>query len=53
MDEVEIKTITKEGRVYMNKYDVIKFLSVVRKNALSNECRLKLQLIINAFEKAN
>lgn len=52
MDEIEINTMTKNGRVYMNKYDVIKFLEMVRKDAMSNECRLKLRLIINAFMKA-
>ena len=49
----DIGTLRFKGRVYMNKFDVIRFLEVVKKSAHSNECRIKLQRIINEFMRAD
>lgn len=49
----DIGTLRHDGRVYMNKFDVVRFLEVVKKSAHSNECRIKLQRIINEFMRAD
>ena len=48
-----IGTLRLDGRVYMNKFDVIKFLEIVKSSAMSTECRIKLQRIINEFMRAD
>jgi len=52
-EPVEIRTIHQNGRLYMNKFDIIKFLEIIRKDAMSMECRSKLQRIISTFMAAN
>ena len=53
MEEVKIKTIHTDGRVYINKFDVIRLLETVKKDAMTMECRSKLQRIVSTLQEAN
>ena len=53
MKEVTIRTMHKDSRVYINKYDVIKLLETIRKEAMTTECRTTLQRIVSTLHDAN
>jgi len=44
-----VQMLEYDGRVFLNKHDILNFLESVRASSLSIECRMKLKMIIDAL----